>query len=152
LHSGGKGVYSIEVSCGREYWSIPVVGTVAFGLSAPLAGILLGMCQLALLVTALAALSYAAGLATKNEDAFAPLLNILLVPLLLLSGVLLPMSLAPGWLDLLSRLDPLRYVVDGMRATFLGHDDLLSRGLLAALALAALGVAIGTYTFVRESR
>lgn len=128
------------------------VGIVAFGLSAPVTGVLLGLCQLALLVSALAALSYAAGLATKNEDAFAPLLNILLVPLLLLSGVLLPMSLAPGWLDVLSRLDPLRYVVDGMRATFLGHYDLLGRGLIAAFALAAARVAIGTYTFIRESR
>jgi ABC-2 type transport system permease protein len=33
------------------------------------------------------------------------------LPLLLLSGILLPMSLAPGWLNFLSNLNPLRHIV-----------------------------------------
>ncbi|ALG10435.1 ABC transporter permease [Kibdelosporangium phytohabitans] len=130
-----------------------IVATVAFGLRAPVGGILLGLLLLALLVVALASLSYTAGLSTKHEDAFAPLLNFVTVPLLLLSGVLLPMSLAPGWLDVISRLNPLRYVVDGIRGAFLGQftSDVLAIGLVAAVALAVVSISIGSYTFMREN-
>jgi hypothetical protein len=44
--------------------------------------------------------------------------------LLLLSGTLLPMSLAPGWLQALSDLNPLEHVVEGDRAFF---DRLVGR-------------------------
>ena len=38
----------------------------------------------------------------KSEDAFAPVVNAIALPLLLLSGILLPMALAPDWLQFLS--------------------------------------------------
>jgi ABC-2 type transport system permease protein len=43
-----------------------------------------------------AAASYAVALITGSEDGMASISNSLAVPLLLLSGILLPMSLAPG--------------------------------------------------------
>ena len=43
-------------------------------------------------------------------------------PLLLLSGILLPMSLAPTWLKRLSDINPLRHVVDGIRSLFVTGD------------------------------
>ena len=43
------------------------------------------------------------------------------LPLLLLSGVLLPMSLAPTWLRRASQANPLSYVVDGSRSLFDGR-------------------------------
>ena len=46
----------------------------------------------------MASLSYAAALWLKSEDAMAPFLNMVAVPMLLLSGLLLPMSLGPDWL------------------------------------------------------
>lgn len=60
-------------------------------------------------------------MATRGEESLAPVLNSMTVPLLLLSGILLPMSLAPGWLDIVSWFTPLCYVVDGIRAAFLGQ-------------------------------
>ena len=75
------------------------------------------------------------------------------VPVLLLSGILLPMSLAPRWLYRLSQVNPFSHVVDGARAAFRGDFGCssLAVGLVAALALAVAGVAVGTRTFHRES-
>ena len=41
-------------------------------------------------------------LVLKSEDAFAPIVHALALPLLLLSGIMLPMALAPDWLQFLS--------------------------------------------------
>lgn len=98
-------------------------------------------------------MSYAAGLWLEHEDSLAPLLNSLALPILLLSGILLPMSLAPAWLFEVSRLDPFVYVVEGARAAFRG--DLSGGSVVAALVsatlLAAGGLALATHLFHRES-
>ncbi|MEV4313257.1 ABC transporter permease [Actinocrispum sp. NPDC049592] len=124
-----------------------------FGLRAPLPGVLLGLALVALLAASLAALSYALAMATRNEESLAPLLNSVTVPLLLLSGILLPMSLAPAWLDIVSRLTPLRYVVDGIRAAFLGEytNTAIPIAFAVAVGLAALTIAWGTRLFRREA-
>ncbi len=129
-----------------------LVGT-AFGLRAPLPGVLLGLVFMLLLALSLASLSYAAGLWTKSEDAFAPLVNSVTVPLLLLSGILLPMSLAPAWLDLVSRATPLRYIVEAMRQVFLGHyaTPEVAAGAAVAVVMAVVCVLVGTRTFQHEN-
>ncbi len=130
-----------------------LVAGIAFGLRAPVPGILIGLSFVLLLAVSLASLSYAAGLLTKSEDAFAPLLNIIVVPLLLLSGILLPMSLAPRWLDVLSRVNPFRYIVEAMRAAFLGQYTTgeVGVGILVTALLVVLSVTIGARTFRREN-
>jgi ABC-2 type transport system permease protein len=126
---------------------------VAFGLRAPLVGIVIGLGFVVLLSVSLSSLSYAAGLWTKSEDAFAPLLNMITVPLMLLSGILLPMSLAPAWLDGVARANPFRYIVDAMREVFLGNyaTEVVAEGVVVALGLAVASVAIGTRTFFKEN-
>ncbi|HEY0870745.1 MAG TPA: ABC transporter permease, partial [Acidothermaceae bacterium] len=99
------------------------------------------------------AASYAMGLILKDEDAFAPFIQGVSLPLLLLSGVLLPMSLAPSWLRHLSQINPLTHVVDATRALFrgdFGNGDVLW-GIAVTIALAALLAAWGTRTFQRQS-
>jgi ABC-2 type transport system permease protein len=123
-----------------------------FGLDAPVGGLLVGLLVVALLGAAFSSASYAAALILKSEDALAPLANGLAVPLLLLSGILLPMSLAPGWLETISDINPLKHVVDGVRALFLhGSTATVLWGIVATLGLVAAGMALGTRTFERES-
>jgi len=43
------------------------------------------------------------------------------MPLSGLSGILLPMALAPDWLQSLSSSNPLTHAVDAVRAVFNGH-------------------------------
>jgi ABC-2 type transport system permease protein len=126
---------------------------VALGLRAPVTGVLIGLAFVMLLAVSLASLSYATGLLTKREDTFAPLLNMVTVPVLLLSGILLPMSLAPGWLSALSRLNPFRYIVEAIRSAFLGEYATaeIAQGVVVALVLAVVSVSVGVRTFRREN-
>jgi ABC-2 type transport system permease protein len=131
---------------------ILVACAMLFGLDAPFGGLVLGVLVVALLGAAFSSASYAAALVLKSEDALAPLVNGLAVPLLLLSGILLPMTLAPGWLETISDINPVKHVVDGVRALFLhGSTATVVWGIVATLGLVAAGMALGTRTFERES-
>ena len=126
---------------------------VIFGLRVPLVGALLTVGLVLMLGIALASLSYAAGLWLKSEDALAPLLNMISVPVLLLSGILLPMTLAPRWLFRISQLNPFSHVVDAARAAFrddLGNSSIIV-GLACATGLAIFGLAVANHVFKRES-
>jgi ABC-2 type transport system permease protein len=126
---------------------------VAFGLRVPVIGAAITVGIVGLLGISLSALSYAAGLWLKSEDALAPLLNMVSVPVLLLSGILLPMELGPKWLQRIAEINPFSHVVNGARAAF--RDDLSNSslwiGLAASAALAIVGLAVAARTFARES-
>jgi ABC-2 type transport system permease protein len=126
---------------------------VPFGLRAPVGGVVLALLVVAALAAAFSSLSYAAALRLKSEDALAPLLNGISIPVLLLSGILLPMSLAPTWLQRLSDVNPLKHVVDGVRDLFRGDlaTSTSAWGLASAALLVAIGMVVGTRTFRRES-
>ena len=106
-----------------------------------------------LLGIALSSLSYALGLVTRQEFVFAPFLNMVLVPVLLLSGILLPMTMAPPWLRTLSRFNPLSHVVDAIRDAFLGRYLTMNvlGGTVAVVALAVVAVTLATRLFLREN-
>ena len=126
---------------------------IFFDLSLSAASLLMGLVIVALLGGAISALSYGAALKMKSEDAFAPVINGLIVPVLLLSGILLPMTLAPGWLQTLADVNPLTHVVDGVRAIFRGElwsgDAWL--GSVITVALLVVGVLYGGWVFRKES-
>ncbi|WP_030553544.1 ABC transporter permease [Streptomyces exfoliatus] len=126
-----------------------VLVALPMGLRAPLAGILIGFGFVALLSVALASLSYALALKLPTPQSFGPAINTLAMPAMLLSGLMLPMTLAPGWLDALSHLMPFRYLVDAVREAYVGHytTPALLYGVLVALGVAALAVTVGTRTF-----
>lgn len=129
-----------------------VAAGLALGLRAPAGGLAVGLVLVVSLAVSVASLSYVLALRTRNEDAFAPLLSAVTLPLMLLSGMLLPMSLAPGWLDALSRFTPFRYVVDAARAAFLGDyaTAALAEGALVTAVLLVASVALGARRFRAE--
>ncbi|MFE9682963.1 ABC transporter permease [Streptomyces sp. NPDC006285] len=126
-----------------------VLAAVAMGLRAPVAGILIGFAFVALLSVSLASLSYALAMRTAAPHAFGPTVNAVTMPSMLLSGLLLPMSLAPGWLDALSHVMPLRHLVDAMRDAYTGSYATASMGygVLVAAGFAVLAVTVGTRVF-----
>ncbi|XVQ15410.1 ABC transporter permease [Spirillospora sp. CA-255316] len=126
---------------------------LALGLRAPAGGLLIGLAFVVGLAMGIASLSYVLAMATRSEDAFAPLLSTVTLPLMLLSGVLLPMTMAPGWLDAVSRLTPLRYAVDAVRAAFGGQyaGAAVLWGTAVTLVLLAVSVALGAHRFRREN-
>ncbi|HEX3779219.1 MAG TPA: ABC transporter permease [Pseudonocardiaceae bacterium] len=125
-----------------------------FGLRPSPVHVLVSFGVVALFAVTVASCSYAVALRLKNEHSVAALINAVLLPLLLLSGTLVPITkvLAPGWLYLLSRLNPVSYIMDAARASFRGDLGLTSfgPGLAVLLTLTTLSVWWGVRTFNRE--
>lgn len=121
-----------------------LVLVLPLGFRADVLGAIVGMLLLAVLGVGLATASYLVALVTKHTYVFAPVLQTAIMPLMLLSGVLLPMDLAPGWLYALSRLNPIAHVVDAQRALFAGEwGATVGIGWAVALALAAAVLTLG---------
>src|SRR5215469_4524436 len=119
-----------------------IVGAaVPFGLSLRLPGVLLAFGLMAAIALLMASVSYAVALRLKDENTFGAIVFSATLPLMLLSGVLLPISLAPGWLQTVAKANPLLYAVEAQRALFANHvaDATVIKGFLAVgiLALAA---------------
>jgi len=69
----------------------------------------------------------------KQIQAFMALTQMLVMPLFFLSGALYPLNGLPGWLTVLTRLDPLTYIVDPMRHAVFSHLP-IPPGMAAALS------------------
>jgi ABC-2 type transport system permease protein len=78
----------------------------------------------------------------KQFQAFMALTQMLVMPLFFLSGALYPLSGLPAWLTVLTRIDPLTYIVDPMRRAVFNHLNISP----AALHKLAPGVSWGGWT------
>jgi len=103
----------------------------------------------------------------KQIQAFMALTQLFVLPLFFLSGALYPLNGLPAWLTVLTRIDPLTYIVDPMRQAVFDHLAVspqalnvlspgvtwggwlvplgLSLAIVAAMGLAMLGIAIAEF-------
>ncbi len=123
------------------------------GFRAPIGQVLLGLVLIAVVGVGIGAASYALALKLRQEYAFAPVLTSTVMPLMLLSGVLLPMSMAPTWLRDIAVANPLSHVVDAERAVIAGqwHDTAIWLGPLLGALVSAVCVVWGVRTFRRQA-
>jgi len=94
---------------------------IPFGLSLNLYGFLLSLLLYALIGITMASISYGFALIYKIEDPLAPTLNTITLPVSLLSGIILPLALAPIWLQDVAKVNPFSYAVNATRALFAGN-------------------------------
>jgi ABC-2 type transport system permease protein len=103
----------------------------------------------------------------KQIQAFMALTQMFVLPLFFLSGALYPLNGLPSWLTVLTRIDPLTYIVDPMRHAVFDHLNVspqalnvlspgvtwagwlvplgLSLAMVAVMGLAMLGIAIAEF-------
>jgi ABC-2 type transport system permease protein len=98
----------------------------AFGFDIHIAGLGILAVLLGLLIVTVASFSIALAIVTKEINSFASIVTGLNLPVLLLGGVLLPISFGPAWLRGLAHCNPLYYLVVASRE--------LSEGRLATSA------------------
>jgi ABC-2 type transport system permease protein len=122
------------------------------GMRGSALGIVVGVVITLLIGGACAAASNALALTTKSEDVMAPVINMVMMPVLLLSGILLPMSLGAAWLETLSDIIPFKHVVNAVRDSFVGDfgGSAMLWGSLWAVLLSALAIWWGTSTFRKD--
>jgi ABC-2 type transport system permease protein len=88
--------------------------------------------ELLLLAFTLTAFGVMMAARIKQIQAFMALTQMFVMPLFFLSGALYPLNGLPAWLTVLTRIDPLTYIVDPMRHAVFSH---LSVSPLAAKTL-----------------
>jgi len=94
---------------------------IPLGLSVNVGGFLLSLVLYAMVSITMASMSYSFALIYRIEDPLAPTLNTITLPLSLLSGIMLPLALAPLWLQDLAKANPFSYAVNASRALFAGN-------------------------------
>lgn len=95
--------------------AIVVAIGAGFGFSVHWLGLLALAVLLGLLMIILAAFSIATALITKQINSFAAIANGVNLPVLLLAGVLIPISFGPTWMRVLAHFNPLYYLVQASR-------------------------------------
>ena len=147
----GRALRDVLVMCCQAL--VLLLLSIPFGLHATAGGVVVMLALVALVELGLASICYAVALKVKSEDSYAPLIFTTSLPLLLLSGVLLPLTLAPRWLRGIAQANPLSYAVEAARDLFNGHGSLeiIVRGVAVMLALAVVGILIGARAFRRAA-
>ena len=127
---------------------IVVVCLIAGFRPVSLIGIPLGFAFMALIAIVFAALGTSIGSNLQDMQGFQLIMNFLVLPIFFLSGALFPLNNLPKALGFVTKLDPLSYGVDGLRAALIGSSHfgaLLDAAVLACVAVVLL--CLGAWRF-----
>jgi ABC-2 type transport system permease protein len=101
--------------------SLLLVGVATLmGMRAGPAGLVLMLLLMAATGVFASGLSYGLALALRDENGMSQILQFFALPLILLTCILLPMSLAPAWMQAVATVNPLYHAVEAGRAMFAG--------------------------------
>ncbi|MDF5757330.1 ABC transporter permease [Spongiactinospora sp. TRM90649] len=125
---------------------VVVLIMVPFGFRPDAGGGVLGLVLLGVLGVGIGSLSYALAIAVREHDwMFWTVHQTVLFPLMILSGMLLPLDEGPQWMRVLAQFNPLTHVVEAERDLFAGQIATpdVGYGFLAASTTAVLGFVLG---------
>lgn len=148
----GKSLKEIAPLSAQSIFIIAIM--LPFGFELHFGPALVGLAILAVLGVGLGALSYALAIAArKKEWLFWTIQQTVLFPLLILSGMMMPLDAGPQWMRTVSQWNPFTYIVDAERALFSGRlgGATVVYGLVAAVGISIVGLLVGTRTIRRTS-
>ncbi len=125
-----------------------------FGFTVNPLGLLAGLVLLSVFGVGLGALSYTLALGTKEREwLFWGVQQTLIFPLLILSGMLLPLEEGPAWMRAVAAVNPVNWVVQAERVLLSGDfgSTAVLWGAVSAIAVAAVGLAVGIRAMRRSS-
>jgi ABC-2 type transport system permease protein len=131
--------------------AVLVAAGAAFGFHVHWLGLAVLAVLLGLLMVMMGAFSIATALVTKEISGFAAVVNGINLPVLLLAGVLLPISIGPLWMRVLAHFNPLFYLVAASRRLATGHfaGPQVWQAFAVLVPLCALVLAWATRVFRR---
>jgi ABC-2 type transport system permease protein len=121
-----------------------LVVALFFGLRFDVLGAFVLLWLVVLIGITMASVSYRLGLAIREGGILAGIVNTFVLPAMILSGIMLPISFGPPIIQALSRIDPFLYAVNASRVLINGSIADPAVGLAFAVfgVLAALCLAI----------
>ena len=128
------------------------MAALALGLRVGPGDFLLAVGLLSMMVVLSTSISYALALVVPTETLLANLINALAQPISLLAGVLIPLSVAPLWVQGVAKWIPFAWGTNGMRALFEGHlgDQVVWQSAVVLAATAAVAVVVSSRLFGRS--
>jgi ABC-2 type transport system permease protein len=125
------------------------VGAVLITVFAVLAGMRIGLGNVLfawllviLLDLMMVSLGYALSMSVRNEAALITVIDTAVQPVMLLAGVLLPLSVAPLLLVRIAKWDPFYWITTGVRALFNGSTGALAVWVSLAVVVGMAGTAM----------
>ncbi|MGB9381020.1 ABC transporter permease [Candidatus Binatus sp.] len=126
---------------------------------APLAGIHLSLGAIVVSLAIMGVIAFAMtsiGLAmawkTESTQGFHAFMNMLLLPLWMLSGSVFPVAGAPGWFQWTTRLNPLTYAVDALRQGLYLAEPASSGATMPMGSSVAIAIAFAAFAFILATR
>lgn len=122
---------------------------IPFGFTLHLLGFLVFLILLSLLLITTSSFINAISLILGDEDRLSPIVQGINLPIILLSGMLLPMELAPKWLQVVAHFNPAFYIVEAGRLLAAGHilETKVGEAFLVMIPLVAIVLIWATRTF-----
>jgi len=114
--------------------------------------VMLPAAALFIFLVALLFTSVGIAIASMIEDmqGFQLIMNFLVMPIFFLSGALFPLKNLPIALDVVTKIDPLTYGVDGLREALIGSGSFgMGVDLIVIIVVAIIFLGIGSYLFER---
>ncbi|HZV12752.1 MAG TPA: ABC transporter permease [Candidatus Kapabacteria bacterium] len=126
-----------------------VLGLIV-GVPFTFAGILLTIATLCIFAAGLVSLGLIIGSFMESPEGYGMVASFAVYPMFLLSGAFYPSDRLPGWLRVLTFIDPGTYAVDGLRSIIIGVSTFsFATDILILLAFDVVFIAIGTWAFNR---
>jgi ABC-2 type transport system permease protein len=99
-----------------------VLAAAGIGVRWNVLGILGTLAMLVLGTASFACMSMLLAAAVKERERFMGIGQLIMMPLFFASSALYPLSVMPGWLHVVARVNPLTYEVQGLRQMLVGID------------------------------
>jgi ABC-2 type transport system permease protein len=128
-----------------------VLAVAGIGIHWTVFGVIGALVLLMLGTASFACLSMLIAAGVKSRERFMGIGQLVMMPLFFASSALYPLSIMPGWLHAIARVNPLTYEVQGMRQMLLGvgaHGEVWLDFLVVLAFLAAM-VAAATRAYPR---
>ncbi len=131
---------------------IITLAAVAMGLRVQPGNLLFALILLALMMVLSVSIGYDLALLVPQENALGTLINSISQPVSLLAGVLIPLTVAPLWLQRVSDWNPFAWGANAMRAIFEGDigTRVVWQASLIMAAVALVAVVLSSRLFSRE--
>jgi ABC-2 type transport system permease protein len=121
-----------------------LVVSLFFGLKLHFLGVLILLVLIVLIGITMSSISYRLGLMIREGGILAGIVNTFVLPAMILSGIMLPISFGPPIIQMAARLDPFYYAVNASRVLIDGNfgDPSVASALAIFAALSALCLGI----------
>ncbi|MCH2153017.1 MAG: ABC transporter permease [Phycisphaerales bacterium] len=120
---------------------ILLAGLPLLGMATSLSGVLLGLVVLGFTSIAMSGLGLAFAWHCRSASSFHSIMNLVFMPMWLLSGSVFPISGASRWLEIVAWCNPLTWCTTALRSSLAGAPEWNMVGLTVAVAVVSVAIA-----------